>query len=202
MTGQSDHDLIFFRGRPIRYRLRYSRARHPAITVYPDGSVVAAVPIGYGVESVQDFVVRKSSWILRAMKRVARAKSRPILETPPGGLRRFRHSALALVMKKIHFWNSRYKFDFRKIAVKNQMSRWGSCSPRGNLNFNYRILFLPETLQDYLIVHELCHLAEANHSSRFWRLAQQTIPDARERGRELARILIRTADKSGYNVVE
>ncbi|NBS67881.1 M48 family peptidase [bacterium] len=62
-------------------------------------------------------------------------------------------------------------------AVPTGRTRWGSCSKRGNLNFNYRILFLPPHLADYLIVHELCHLKEFNHSPRFWALVAQGCPN-------------------------
>jgi hypothetical protein len=72
------------------------------------------------------------------------------------------------------------QFLFNKITIRNQSSRWGSCSRRGNLNFNYRIALLPPELADYIIVHELCHLGEFNHSEKFWNLVERTIPNWRE----------------------
>lgn len=94
-----------------------------------------------------------------------------------GGYKKNRERALILVRSKIEHFNKFYGFTFGKIAIRNQKSRWGSCSRRGNLSFNYKIVFLPSRLADYLIVHELCHLKEFNHSKNFWSLVSQTIPN-------------------------
>lgn len=93
--------------------------------------------------------------------------------------------ARVLVHQKLTHFNSFYRFEFKRIAIRNQRSRWGSCSKRGNLNFNYKIVFLPDHLADYIIVHELCHLKELNHSPRFWNLVAQTIPDHNQRRKQL-----------------
>ncbi len=93
--------------------------------------------------------------------------------------------ARTLVEQKLAHWNAHYNFVYRRVAIRNNKSRWGSASAKRNLNFNYRILFLPEHLQDYLIVHELCHLQEHNHSKNFWSLVAQTIPDYKKSRKEL-----------------
>lgn len=69
---------------------------------------------------------------------------------------------------------------YGKISVKDVSSHWGSCSSNGSLNFNYRIAMLPVELSDYIIVHELCHRCEMNHSSRFWALVQEVIPNYKQ----------------------
>lgn len=68
-----------------------------------------------------------------------------------------------------------------RISIKDLRSRWGSCSSQGNLNFHFKIIFLPEELVDYIIVHELSHLVEMNHSHRFWSLVGTVLPDYRKR---------------------
>lgn len=93
---------------------------------------------------------------------------------------RHKEQARMLVHQKLEHWNKFYNFSYQRVAIRNQRTRWGSCSSKGNLNFNYRIVFLPEPLQDYLIVHELCHLQEFNHSRAFWDLVEQTIPEYRK----------------------
>lgn len=97
------------------------------------------------------------------------------------GLSKYREHARTVVHLKIAVWNEHYKHPIKKVFIKNQKTRWGSCSSKGNLNFSYRIVYLPEELQDYLIVHELCHLKEFNHSKNFWALVGETIPDYESR---------------------
>jgi len=90
--------------------------------------------------------------------------------------RKYKEEARDIVHQKVREWNTYYNLPVKKIYIKNQKTRWGSCSSKGNLNFNYRIVYLPPPLQDYLIVHELCHLKEFNHSRAFWALVSETIP--------------------------
>lgn len=98
-----------------------------------------------------------------------------------------KHKELArkFTHEKLEEFNHHYGFFWGRVAIRNQRSRWGSCSKKGNLNFNYRIINLPTPLAEYIIVHELCHLRELNHSKRFWALVSQTIPDHAKRRRAL-----------------
>ena len=93
--------------------------------------------------------------------------------------------ARSFVKSRIEHFNGFYGFKINRIAIRNQRSRWGSCSKKSNLNFNYKILFLKPELADYLLVHELCHLGEFNHSKRFWALVEKTIPDYAKINKEL-----------------
>jgi predicted metal-dependent hydrolase len=97
-----------------------------------------------------------------------------------------KEAARVLTHELLARFNTHYKFTYNKVAIRNQRSRWGSCSKKGNLNFNYRIVLLPLRLAEYVIVHELCHLSEFNHSQNFWSLVAETIPDHQVRRRELA----------------
>lgn len=85
--------------------------------------------------------------------------------------------AYELAVSRLEYFNTFYNFKYKNITIKNTVTRWGSCSRQGNLNFNYRITTLPSDLSDYIIVHELCHLGEFNHSKNFWSLVARTIPN-------------------------
>lgn len=86
-------------------------------------------------------------------------------------------SAKALALSRLQYFNQFYNFSYKRVTIKNTVTRWGSCSRQGNLNFNYRIATLPPELSDYIIVHELCHIGEFNHSRDFWNLVARTIPN-------------------------
>ena len=98
-------------------------------------------------------------------------------------------AARGLVLERLEFYKNFYKavghdFKFGRVSIRNQRTRWGSCSRRGdrpgNLNFNYRVAFLPPALCDYVVVHELCHLKVRNHSARFWAQVASLYPDWQE----------------------
>lgn len=103
-----------------------------------------------------------------------------------------KEAARSFVHARLEVLNAQYGFVYGKVAIRDQKSRWGSCSSKKNLNFNYRILFLPSALADYIIVHELCHLGEFNHSPAFWRLVARVIPDHVSLRRQLATVRMRT----------
>lgn len=98
---------------------------------------------------------------------------------------KYKEVAREIVHRKLEEFNRIYNFKYNKISIKNQKTRWGSCSRSGNINFNYKIALLSDRLADYIIVHELCHLGEFNHSKNFWNLVEKTIPDYAQRREEL-----------------
>ena len=100
----------------------------------------------------------------------------------------YKEEARALVHARLTAFNAHYGFTYHRVTIRAQRSRWGSCSKKGTLNFNYAILFLPPDLCDAVIVHELCHLKEFNHGKAFWSLVAETIPDYLERKKKLANI--------------
>ncbi len=92
----------------------------------------------------------------------------------------YRREAASVICRKAKVYGELLGVSFGDIRIKDQKSRWGSCSSRGNLNFNWRILMAPEPVCDYVIIHELCHLVHMNHSADFWKLVEEACPKYRQ----------------------
>lgn len=99
-----------------------------------------------------------------------------------------KEKARVRIHERLRHWSEVYALSYGRVAIRDQRTRWGSCSTKRNLNFNYKLVFLPEALIDYVIVHELCHLIEFNHSAAFWDHVARALPDYRERKKMLAMI--------------
>ena len=93
---------------------------------------------------------------------------------------KYKSPATNLIKERLEYFNQFYNYKLGRVTIRNQKTRWGSCSKKGNLNFNYKIVLLSPKQADYIIVHELCHLKEFNHSQKFWDLVSTTIPDYKE----------------------
>lgn len=92
----------------------------------------------------------------------------------------YRKQAATVFAERLARWNTQYHFTWASVSVKSQKTRWGSCSRRGNLNFNWRLMLAPLPVLDYVVIHELCHLKEHNHGAGFWALVERACPDYRE----------------------
>ena len=115
--------------------------------------------------------------------RIVRRRKRPAF--PRKEYLANREAARTLVHARLEYFNQHYHLEYKTVSIKNLRSKWGSCSTRKNLNFSYRIVFLSPELQDYLIVHELCHLKEMHHRESFWDLVRETVPNAEALNRAL-----------------
>jgi predicted metal-dependent hydrolase len=89
---------------------------------------------------------------------------------------KYKEEARAVILSRLDYFNQDEKFKFNRVAIRDQKRCWGSCSSKGNLNFSYKLLFLPPCLRDYVVVHELCHLDILNHSEAFWQKMHLEFP--------------------------
>jgi hypothetical protein len=178
---------IILQNEQVEYSLLQSaRARCLRVTVYPGGELAATLPSGMSLEKLENFLQQKADWILRKMN-LAR-KRKPSILLPKASRKEYlarKKEAFELVENKIDYFRSVYNLCPTRISIRNQKTRWGSCSRKGNLNFNYRIIHLPEPYLDYVVVHELCHLKEFNHAKKFWELVAQAIPDYKKIRKEI-----------------
>jgi len=118
--------------------------------------------------------MRIGKFIFRFRRVLVRRRRKPVCTEK---YKKYKEQARVLVHERLAYYNLHYKYTLGKVFIKNHRTRWGSCSSKGNLNFNYKIALIPLELADYIVVHELCHLGQFNHSQAFWDLVKQTVPD-------------------------
>jgi predicted metal-dependent hydrolase len=128
------------------------------------------------LKKVEEFILKNKNWILKHYKKNIEIKNNSI-KLSIEKVEEYKRDARILVKEKLDYFNQFYNFKYKKVSIKNCKTKWGSCSSNKNLTFNFQIVFLEKEMQDYLIVHELCHLKEFNHSNNFWLLVEKTIPD-------------------------
>ena len=173
-------------GKKSKYIIKRSkRAKRMRLAVYCDGSVVVTTPLGINQTVIEKFIADKKQWLNDKINFFKSVDSRAIRSFSEEDYLKHKDEAYEAVLKKVNYISKKYNFSFNKIFIKNQKTRWGSCTKNNNLNINYKIIFLPKKHQDYIIVHELCHLKEFNHSRKFWSLVEKILPDYLEIKNEL-----------------
>ena len=172
----------------ISYMIKKSkRAKRIRLAVYCDGRVIITSPFEVQLPVIEKFISEKTRWVLAKILFFKSRGNRVIRKFSKKDYLENKERTLVLFKERINFYSKMYDFSYGKISVKNQKTRWGSCSRNKNISLNYKIVFLSSRLQDYIIVHELCHLKEFNHSRNFWALVQQILPDYLELRKELRR---------------
>lgn len=156
------------------------RARRLRMTIKAGGQILISGPKWASISTIEDWMRSKAQWILQKVDELKNIQPKLNKRESRKEYEEYKTTALKIAQEKVNQFNKIYQFNFNRISIRNQTTRWGSCSRKGNLNFNYKIALLPDELADYLVVHELCHLREFNHSKKFWQLVNQTIPNYRE----------------------
>ena len=175
------------------YEIKESeRAKFIRITIHLDGRVVVTKPARVSLTAVRAFVACRQEWIDVTLSRIKRRHLKHgelvTLPRPRRNSRAYKEAVNAtrsLVIERLAYFNRLYDFTYGAISIRNQKTRWGSCSAKNNLSFNYKIAFLPNELVDYVIVHELAHTKHHNHSQKFWSEVARAVPDWKERRKRL-----------------
>jgi predicted metal-dependent hydrolase len=181
--------ILVVSGKTIAYRMKRNRGvRSVRISVSCSGAVSVVVPWFVPDILAERFICSRADWILRKLAEFSGRESSCLLSSGKREYEGRKAEALAFVAERVAYWNRIYGFRYGAISVRNQKTRWGSCSKKGDLSFNWRLLLLPPEMADYVVVHELCHLAHFDHSGKFWSLVARTVPDHRDIRRRMKRI--------------
>ena len=162
----------------VPYQIIKSDRKSIAIQITPDGQVVVRCPKRMRIEEARRFAESKADWI---EKHLAKIPPQDVTKYTPKEIEQLRAQARKLVPERVRHYAPIIGVTYGQIAIRTQHTRWGSCSSKGNLNFNCLLALVPPEVLDYVVVHELCHRKELNHSERFWREVERILPDYKTR---------------------
>ena len=151
-------------------KLIRSRRRTISIEVTTDARVIVRAPNRASLTDINRFIGEKADWIDKSVSKMRQrqAEQSQRKELSPQEVKLLVTRAKRIIPQRVRYYADIMGLDFGRITIRMQKSRWGSCSGKGNLNFNCLLMRTPDEIIDYVVVHELCHLKEMNHSPRFW----------------------------------
>ena len=161
-----------------------SNRKTVAIQVNSDLSVTVRAPYSASEKDIEEILKKKEAWISRHIEKIKKTKERFEAE-PTEKLTREKVIALAeealkVIPERVEYFAKVIGVTYGKITVRNQKTRWGSCSSKGNLNLNCLLMLAPPEVLDYVVVHELCHRKQMNHSKAFWLEVEKVLPNYKE----------------------
>lgn len=162
----------------IPYTLIRSRRKTIAIHITPAGEVEVRCPTRMRKADIEAFLESKRPWIEKHVKAIADRPPQPPLS--PAEIQALARQASQLIPQRIAHFSPKIGVTYGRITIRSQHTRWGSCSAKGNLNFNCLLLLAPPEVLDYVVVHELCHRKEMNHSPKFWAEVEKILPNYKQ----------------------
>lgn len=156
------------------YQIIKSDRKTIAVEIKADGQLIVRCPRRVTDRQVLQFLESKSGWI---EKHLARLEQQNTEKFTPNEIRQLRAQTKKLISDRVTHFAPIVGVTCGHITIRAQHTRWGSCSSKGNLNFNCLLALVPAAVLDYVVVHELCHRKEMNHSDRFWREVARVLPD-------------------------
>ena len=158
----------------LSYQIIRSARKTIVIQIMPDGSIVVRCPKRMRSDAIKRFVESKSDWIEKHLtNRVPRNEEK----LTDSELKELRERTRILVTERARHFAPLVGVTYNQIAIRSQRTRWGSCSSKGNLSFNCLLMLAPEAVRDYVVVHELCHRKQMNHSDIFWTEVNRVLPE-------------------------
>lgn len=160
-------------------KITKSKRKTISLQIKSDGSMELKAPLQMSDTQIQDFLNKKSDWIEKHL-RTFQERQQQMSQIKPLTIEEIHEladQALEVIPKRVAYFSPLVGVTYGRITIRNQKSRWGSCSSKGNLNFNCLLMLAPADVLDYVVVHELCHRKEMNHSPQFWAEVGKVLPD-------------------------
>ena len=156
----------------------YSNRKTFGLEIKPNEEIVARVPARAALCDIENFIHKHQRWIenhlkkIRAVNESAAAASQITIDD----IKKLADKAAEYIPERVKYYADIIGTNYGQITIRAQKTRWGSCTAKGNLNFNWRLVMAPEPVLDYVVIHELCHLRYMDHSEHFWNLVAEFCP--------------------------
>lgn len=161
-----------------------SARKSMSLEIKEDGGLLLRLPYSVTTKRAMDFLTQYEGWIAKHYETVVnKRQSRP--DYSEAEINEYKKKLRPVLEYRAAYYAGMMGVNYNRIAIRDQKTRWGSCSGKGNLNFNWKLVLMPPEVLDYVMVHELAHRIEMNHSDRFWAQVERIIPDYRKRRRWL-----------------
>lgn len=172
--------------RKMKTEIIRSNRKSIELQLCSDGHIRVRAPFFMTDEQIADFLKKKSGWIEKHRSRMKERQQKSGQQgteqrLSPQDFHALADEAVRIIPDKVRYYADKIGVDYGRITIRNQKTRWGSCSGKGNLNFNCLLMLAPEEVQDYVVIHELCHRREMNHSRKFWAEVERILPDYKDR---------------------
>lgn len=162
----------------ISYRVIRSKRRTASIEINRQGEVLVRCPLSMSEKAIQGLVDSHRQWIEKHLALLPPKEQQQRLL--PEELEALGKKAVTVFPARVAHFASKMGVTYGRITIRTQRTKWGSCSSKGNLNFNVLLMLAPPEVLDYIVVHELCHRKELNHSPKFWAEVEKVMPRYRE----------------------
>ena len=163
----------------LEVQIVWSRRKTLALEIRPDTSLLVRAPFAVSEAQIRKFLMDHENWIRKHLSDAKRkaARQEPAEKLSMDEIRSLADQALRVIPERAAYYAPLIGVTYGKITIRNQRSRWGSCSSKGNLNFNCLLMLAPLEVVDSVVVHELCHRKEMNHSERFYKEVYRVFPE-------------------------
>ena len=162
----------------MEYSIVRSNRKTISIEITRDAQIIVRAPLRMSKRDIEKFIFDKSAWIEKTLKKVnARRDDTSLPPLTEEEISLITKRGKEYISNRVSFFADDMKLAYGRVCIKHQKTRWGSCSGKGNLNFNCLLMLCPLEVIDYVIIHELCHLKHQNHSKDFWNEVEKYMPD-------------------------
>ena len=166
----------------IKIEIIRSSRKTLAIEIRPDMRIIVRAPYQASGSYIEQFIADRADWIVEHLRRMEQKNRQcndalPVKKLSYNDIKKLADKACTCIPGRVAHFAPLVGVTYGRITIRNQRTRWGSCSSKGNLNFNCLLMLTPPEVIDYVVVHELCHRKQMNHSAAFWREVASCLPD-------------------------